>query len=1449
MPRQTTIGRLLLEDAVPEDLRPAIGTLDGAGLQNLLGLLAERHPDKYRDVVKRMSDVSRRVGYESGGLSFGPEDMAIGPQAHAVREQLRSKILQIMSDPSLDAKTRDDNIVKASLEHMDPILNAVRDEAVAAKNPLAMQMLSGAKGSGANIRALIAGDVLYTDQDYKPIPFPVLHSFGEGLRPSEYLAAAAAARKAIVTTKLSVADGGFLCLDVNTLVRMADGSSRPIKDIAVGDKVIGVSKSGEASPVSVTAVISTGFKQVYRHIFRPGRSRTGRIYIDATEDHKALFNVKSYWKTITSGESIYHRKDSLDVLPFSAAAESKKNANFMLYPVQKFSDTGLLNESRALLLGMLIGDGCLTYKSKVTLASGDADGMAALSGYFESMGLRADKKLSGYEYTLNSTQIPSGSGRRSVAGMGSVELRRWLSELGLVGHRAKDKFIPDEVWGWDNKSVAALIAGLFITDGCFSVSNQTGRPIVKFAMTSSRVISRLYELLSVRFGIVASSMWSQTNVQLANANMNAMARFNNRRPSLLNKSLALGANPIHSIIISNRTHLKRFAELLRQFDLNHDRATRFILAVDQMDRSDDDLSFGYSWVGREDLGIRLTMDIEVDHPDHLFLLSNGAVVSNSKRLNGVSHRLLVTAKDADDPHGGVRGLPYRLDHPDNEGAVLASEVGGHPRNTILTRSVIADLKRKGVKDVLLRSPLVGGPSDGGVYGMDVGVRERGGVAPRGDYVGLSAAAALSEPITQIMLCLVEGTEVRMADWSVKRIENIRIGDVVLGADKDGNTFPVRVVNRYDNGYRDCHRTEFWYGHRSERAVLESTLDHKILATTMMSSCKEEIFNGVKRQLPVGKTAKHFYAVAPGQFDDTGLAGDGRGLLMGLLLGDGCYTKSMGWNSYLSCADESLVRDLGPYLAGLNLRLVQTQAGNGLMYRLSQVVVSTGLRDGTTGRMLKGATNPARAMLQEMGMQDKYAHEKVIPDVVYGWDNASVAAVLAGLFITDGSVFLNKQSRYPHVNFASTSKRMVLQFAELLAWRFGIHCSPVRTNNSSRKRPLYSVLVSRYLDVQRLRSVLPLFGVKRETYDRLLAEAEIERAKLTSATHGCRTLGRLEAPYRLRRKLSKSIGVRRTYDIEVDHPDHLFVLANGLIISNSSKHGGGVAGASKTQAGFPTIERLFSIPQSFPGGATHAQRDGMVNAILESPQGGRDIIVDNEPHYAGPDLDPVVKVGDRVEAGDPLTDGIERPDEYVHHKGIGEARRRFLDIFDKQAKGLNLKYNRRNLELVARGLIDHVQMTDETDDHVPGDIVSYTSLEHGWQPRPGSRVDRPKHLEGQYLERPALHYTIGTRITPSVTKMLGDHGIDQVTAHASPPPFEPVMVRANDNLQNDPDWTTQMLGSGLYSSLLDSMARGATADPGGTSYVPALSQGVDFGAPGTKTRGWDRSDIVPVNTRA
>lgn len=298
---------------------------------------------------------------------------------------------------------------------------------------------------------------------------------------------------------------------------------------------------------------------------------------------------------------------------------------------------------------------------------------------------------------------------------------------------------------------------------------------------------------------------------------------------------------------------------------------------------------------------------------------------------------------------------------------------------------------------------------------------------------------------------------------------------------------------------------------------------------------------------------------------------------------------------------------------------------------------------------------------------------------------------------------------------------------------------------------------------------------------------------------------------------------------------------------SSKHSGGVGGA-KSIGGFKAINALVQVPKKYPDGATHAQKDGTVQEIRPAAQGGFYVQVGGEDHYVPADREVTVKKGDTLEAGDVVSDGMPNPAEVVKHKGVGEGRKYFVQAMRNVLKNSGVSAHRRNIELVARGLINHVRMTDEYGDYAPDDVVPYSMLERNWRPRDGSVMAAPHTLTGHYLETPVLHYSVGTRLTKNVVDTLKKYNIQNIQAHKEPPPFQPEMVRGMANISNDPDWMTRMLGSYQEKGLMNSVHRGLSSDTSGSSYVPALARGEQFGVTGT-TSGWKPEPQNPTQTHS
>lgn len=286
---------------------------------------------------------------------------------------------------------------------------------------------------------------------------------------------------------------------------------------------------------------------------------------------------------------------------------------------------------------------------------------------------------------------------------------------------------------------------------------------------------------------------------------------------------------------------------------------------------------------------------------------------------------------------------------------------------------------------------------------------------------------------------------------------------------------------------------------------------------------------------------------------------------------------------------------------------------------------------------------------------------------------------------------------------------------------------------------------------------------------------------------------------------------------------------------STKHTAGVAsaGGSGQVRGFPQIDSLAQVPKTFPFAATLANLDGSVSKIEDAPQGGRYITVDTERHYVPEDREVKVKVGDKVEAGDILSSGTPNPREIVQHKGVGAGRAYFVDAMQKALADNRTTADRRNLEVISRALINHVKIGDDmtSKEYLPDDIVEYSALASSYA-RAGDTEVRPlKRSAGLYLQTPTLHYTVGTRMTPSVIKTLQEVGQEEVEVSPTKPTFEPIMVRMADNPAYKQDFMTHTGQSQIKRNLGRDVQSGkAESKLHGKYPAPALARGVEFGRP-------------------
>lgn len=283
---------------------------------------------------------------------------------------------------------------------------------------------------------------------------------------------------------------------------------------------------------------------------------------------------------------------------------------------------------------------------------------------------------------------------------------------------------------------------------------------------------------------------------------------------------------------------------------------------------------------------------------------------------------------------------------------------------------------------------------------------------------------------------------------------------------------------------------------------------------------------------------------------------------------------------------------------------------------------------------------------------------------------------------------------------------------------------------------------------------------------------------------------------------------------------------------NAKHQGGVAGTKKTFAGFDVINQLVQSPEAFADRAAVSEVDGTVTDVKEAPQGGKIVRVNDEEHYVPPGYDITVKLGDKVEAGDQLSDGIIDPHDIVRLRGLGEGRKYYAQRLKQALDDSGIKTDLKHTEMIARAALDHVSITDPDGigDYLPDDVVSYNAIASNYVPPAHAVQEHPEKSIGMFLQQPALHYTIGTRITPRIAAHMAKYPrFSKVAVTKDAPGFTPEMSRLRTASHSSNDWLAKGQSSYISKNLIESAVRGEDTNIGeNVHFAPRLAVGVGFG---------------------
>ncbi len=209
----TTVGRVIFNRILPEELQFVNRVLDKGAIQDLVGdVYRFLHEEGTPDVVDAIKDIGFAYATRSG-TTIAISDITVPSskrdiiaatldQTEAVRVDYRRGLLteQEQTERIIDLWQKTTSAVAEAVEEsMDPAGN------------LSMMALSGAtKGGFGAITQLAGMRGLMADPAGRIIPLPIRSSFRDGLTTLEYFISTHGARKGLTDTALRTADAGYL---------------------------------------------------------------------------------------------------------------------------------------------------------------------------------------------------------------------------------------------------------------------------------------------------------------------------------------------------------------------------------------------------------------------------------------------------------------------------------------------------------------------------------------------------------------------------------------------------------------------------------------------------------------------------------------------------------------------------------------------------------------------------------------------------------------------------------------------------------------------------------------------------------------------------------------------------------------------------------------------------------------------------------------------------------------------------------------------------------------------------------------------------------------------------------------------------------------------------------------------------------------------------------------
>lgn len=251
-------------------------------------------------------------------------------------------------------------------------------------------------------------------------------------------------------------------------------------------------KTGEFKPLDLIVKGLCGAERT-SHLYKGGHQKTIRIrtrsgfVIEGTENHRVIARDKS-------GKNEWKRLDKIGPFDYLVIdrdidlwGEKTKIESFICkenhHNLRKYKTPTKMTKELAYLMGLLIGDGTLTYREYICFSNIDKE----LIDIFKKTCIKLFGKA----------PITKNNGNDHL--IASLYIRQYMEHLGLRYWNSKNKEVPGSILRAPREIVKSFIKGVFDTDGC--AGNKYGTPSCS---TSSYKLARQLQMLLLNFGMICN---------------------------------------------------------------------------------------------------------------------------------------------------------------------------------------------------------------------------------------------------------------------------------------------------------------------------------------------------------------------------------------------------------------------------------------------------------------------------------------------------------------------------------------------------------------------------------------------------------------------------------------------------------------------------------------------------------------------------------------------------------------------------------------------------------------------------------------------------------------------------------------------------------------------------------------------------------------------------------